>query len=156
MINNMISITFYFLTLFVSEYLHTNRLELAPKEMDTSEELEQSILSGSTIQSDKSIDKQAGIRSRTARKQLNCLGYKWEKVQKGVFLNRHERKNVLKYRKTFLSEIKSLLPYFVEFFDNGSILSKAYFDNCAIERSDQRPIIMITHNESKFFTNNGC
>lgn len=51
----------------MSEYLRTNRAELASEEMDTPEELEQSILSGSTIRSDGSIDKRAGIRSRTAR-----------------------------------------------------------------------------------------
>ena len=76
MINNMIGITSYFLALFVSEYLRTNRLELAPEEMDTPDELEQSILSGSTIQSDGSIAKRAGIRLRNTRKWLNHLVYK--------------------------------------------------------------------------------
>ena len=99
----------------MSEYLCTNRSELALEELDTPEELEKSFLSGSTIQSDESIDKQAGIRSRTVRKWLNRLGYKWKEVEKGVFFDSHEREDVVEYRETFLSEIKSLLPYFVEF-----------------------------------------
>lgn len=90
-INNIIGIISYSLALFVSEYLRTNRSELAPEELDTPEELEQSILSSSTIQSDGSIDNRAGIRSRTARKWLNRLGYKWKKVQKGVFFDGHGR-----------------------------------------------------------------
>ncbi len=47
-----------------------------PKELDTPEELEQSILCISTIRSDGSIDRRVKIRSRTARKWLNRLGYK--------------------------------------------------------------------------------
>ncbi len=62
---------------------------------------------------------------------------------------------MLEYRKTFLSEMKSLLPYFVEFFDNGSILPKVYLDDYAVGRSDQRPIIMITHDKSTFSANDG-
>ena len=49
--------------------------------------------------------------------------------------------------------MKSLLPYFVEFSDDGSILSKVYPDDCAVGRSDRRPIIMITHDESSFSAN---
>ena len=63
--------------------------------MDTQEELEQSILSGSTIRSAGSIDKRAGICSRTTYKWLNRLGYKWEEVKKGVFFDGHEREDVV-------------------------------------------------------------
>ena len=72
-----------------------------------------------------------------------------------MFFDGHERKDVVEYRETFLSEMKSLLPYFVEFSDNGSILSKVYPDDCAVRGSDQRPIIMITHDESTFSANDG-
>lgn len=125
--------------------------------MDTPKELEQSILSGSTIQLDGSIDKQAGICSKTARKWLNRLGYKWKEVQKGVFFDEHEWKDVVEYKKTFPSKMKSLLPYFVEFSNNRSILPKVYPDDCAVGSSNWRLIIMITtHDESTFFANNGC
>ena len=52
--------------------------------------------------------------------------------------------------------MKSLLPYFVEFSEDGSMISKKYPDNCAVGGPDQRPIIMITYNESIFSTNDGC
>ena len=78
-------------------------------------------------------------------KWLNRLGYKCEKVQKSVFFYGHERKDMVEYRETFPSEMKSLLPYFVKFSDNGSILSKIYPDNCIVGGSDQRLIIMITN-----------
>ncbi len=139
----------------MSEYLRTNRSKLAFEELDTPEEPEQSILFGSTIRSDGSIDRQAAICSRTIRKWLNRLGYKWKEVQKSVFFYGHERENVMEYRETFLSDMKSLLPYFVEFSDDGSILPKVYPDNCAVDGSDQRPTFMITHDESTFSANDG-
>ena len=62
---------------------------------------------------------------------------------------------MVEYKKTFLSEKKSLLPYFAEFFDYGSILPKVYPGDYAVKRSDQRPIIMITYDESTFSANDG-
>lgn len=46
--------------------------------------------------------------------------------------------------------MKSLFPYFVEFSENGSMIPKEYPEDCAIGRSDQRPIIMIKYDESTF------
>ena len=62
----------------------------------------------------------------------------------------------MKYRKPFLEQIKSLLPYFVEFQDDGIILPKEYSKNCAVGRPNQRPIIMIIHDESTFSANDNC
>lgn len=106
-------------------------------------------MSGSIVWSDGNIDRRGGIRSRTARKWLNRLGYKW-KVQKGVFFDGHEREDV---RKRFLDEMKSLLPYFVEFSEDGSMLPKIYPEDCVVP--NRRPIIMITHDKSTFSANNG-
>lgn len=36
------------------------------------------------------------------------LKLKMKKVQKDVFFNKHEQKDVIKYKKIFLNEIKSL------------------------------------------------
>ena len=94
-----------------------------------------------------------GICSITARKWLNRLGYKWKDVQKVVFFDGHEREDVVEYREIFLEEMKALLPYFVKFKEDGTILPKEYPDDCAVGGSDRRPIIMITHDESTFSTN---
>lgn len=85
----MIGITSYTLAQFVSRYLCANRPELGQKELDTPEGLEQSILSGSTVRVNGNVDRRTGIRSRTARKWLNRLRYKWKEVQKGVFFYGH-------------------------------------------------------------------
>ena len=89
-INNLLGVTSYLLAQFVHEYLQIHQPELAGHEQDTQEELEQSILCGGITQSDGSVDRRIGIRSRTARRWLNRLGYKWKKVQKGVFFDGHK------------------------------------------------------------------
>lgn len=60
----------------MSKYLYINQNKLAFEEMDTLEELKQSILSNSTIRLNETIDKQASIYSRTVYTLLNRLGYK--------------------------------------------------------------------------------
>ena len=154
-INSLSDVTSYSLARFVHEYLRIHRPELAEHEQDTQEELEQSILYGGITLSDDSVDCRIGICSRTARRWLNRLGYKWKEVQKGVFFDGHEREDVVEYRETFLDEIKALLPYFVEFNEDGSILPKVYPEDCAVGGPNKRPIIMITHDESTLSANDG-
>lgn len=62
---------------------------------------------------------------------------------------------MVKYKKTGLNKIKSLLPYFVEFYNDRSILSKIYLENCTVGGPDQRSIIIIAYDESTFFANAG-
>ena len=52
--------------------------------------------------------------------------------KRGFFLDGHERKDVVEYRETFQKEIKSLLPYLVEFRADGIIIPKEYPDDCAV------------------------
>lgn len=47
-------------------------------------------------------------------------------------MDRHEWENIKKYRKIFLYEIKLLLSYFVEFFEDSTIVSKEYLSDCII------------------------
>ena len=99
--------------------------------------------------------KTPGIRSRTARRWLKRLGYNWQDVKKGVFLDGHERDDVVQYRQKFLEEMKGLLPYFVEFAEDGSMQDKIYPAGCTVGGPGRRPIVMITHDESIFSANDG-
>lgn len=71
-----------------------------------------------------------------------------------MFFDGHKCEDVIEYQEIFLNEIKSLLSYFVDFFKDGIIILKKYPNNCILESSDQRPIIMIIYSKSIFFTNN--
>ncbi len=66
------------------------------------------------------------------------MRYKWKEIQKRVFFDEHEREEVIEYRETFLNEMKSLLPYFVEFIEDGTIVPKEYSDDYAFSDNDGR------------------
>ena len=152
-INTRLNITSYAFAQFVSKYLLTHRLKLAYHEIEIQEQLEEAILCGSITRSDRIIDCQTEICSKTARKWLNRLGYKWKKVQKGVFYYGHERKDDVEERENFFEKIKKLLPYFMKFGENGLILSKKYPKDCIVG-PNQWSIILITDDKSTFLANN--
>lgn len=148
-----LGISSYKLAQFVVDYLQTNRSHEGHE--DTPEKIEQSILSGGIIQADGSIDRHINVRSRTARRWLHQLGYSWRDVRKGVFIDGHERSDVVEYRKKFLAEIQALKPYLVEFEENGSMKPKDYPKDCAVGGPDKRPVILVTHDESTVNANDG-
>lgn len=51
--------------------------------------------------------------------------------------------------------MKSLLSYFIEFSDDGSMLPKVYPGDCAVGGPNQQPIIMITNDKNTFSANDG-
>lgn len=112
--------------------------------------LEQLILYENTIKLDSIVKYQAGIWLKTARKWLNYLGYKWKNVQKGGFFYELEQKNRIKYWKTFLKKIMSLLPYLVKFKKDSTIIPKEYPNNCTVGGPNQQPVIMIIYDKNTF------
>ena len=95
------------------------------------------------------------IRSRTARTWLNKLGYEYKDVRKDVFIDGHERPDVVEDRAKFLKVMKGLKPYMVEFEEDGTMKAKVYPDDCAVEGQNRRPVIVITHDECTFSANDG-
>lgn len=76
-------------------------------------------------------------------------------MQKNIFIDGHERSDVVEDRKNFLTKIEELKPYIVEFKKNGTMKPKIYPQDCAIRGQKRRPIIVITHNKCIFSANNG-
>ena len=72
---------------------------------------------------------------------------------KKIFFIKYKQKNVFKYKKIFLSKIKSLLFYFIKFFKDGLIFFKIYCNNYIIGKFNQKFIIIIIYNKNIFFTN---
>lgn len=58
------------------------------------------------------------------------------------------------YNEKFLSTMKDLEPYLLEFDKDRSMKKKKYLNNCTIEGNKHWPVIIITHNECIFFINN--
>lgn len=95
------------------------------------------------------------IRSRTARTWLNKLGFEYKEVRKGVFVNGHERPDVVQDRRVFLQRMNELRPYIVEFEEDGRMKDKTYPSDCAVSGANCQPVIMITHDECTFSANDG-
>ena len=76
-------------------------------------------------------------------------------MRKDVFIDGHERSNVLEDHKNFLRRIEELKPYMVEFEEDGAIKEKVYPSDCVVEGEKQQPIIIITHDECTFSANDG-
>ena len=90
------------------------------------------------------------IHVNTARNYLRSFGYDFSRVKKGVYVDGHERKDVVEYRMEFLrkmSELEKLMPVF-----DG--------DNMEIETwpelpSGGKPHILVTHDECVFSSYDG-
>ena len=95
------------------------------------------------------------IQSRTAQRWLYKLGYEYKDVHKDVFIDGHERSDVVEDCKVFLNKIEELKPYIVEFDEDGAIKPKVYLLDCVIGGNDRQLIIVITHNECTFSANDG-
>jgi ribosomal protein S18 acetylase RimI-like enzyme len=70
------------------------------------------------------VRKRKGIRARVARRWLRRLGFNWREVRKGIYIDGHERPDVVEYRKNFLDYLHGLGTYLVEFNENGEIKEK--------------------------------
>lgn len=129
---------------------------MTTQKIDTQEELQNLIFAGGITCIDGLVDWQSDTQSRTARKWLNQLGYKWQNIQKEVFTEGHKQPDVIEYQKTFLEEMSASLLYLVKFQEDGSILDKQYPEDCTVGKPNWQPIIMITHDESIFSANDSC
>lgn len=95
------------------------------------------------------------IKSRTARRWLHKLGFEYKDVKKDVFVDGHERPDVIEDREQFLKTKKELEPYLVEFEEDGTMKAKNYPLDCEVGGEERRPIIVITHDECTFSSNDG-
>ena len=95
------------------------------------------------------------ICSHTVWRWLYKLGYEYKDVRKDVFVDGHERSDVVEDRINFLKRIKELKSYMVEFDENGAMKPKVYPSDCVVERENRQLIIVITHNKCTFFVNDG-
>ncbi|PWW74281.1 hypothetical protein C7212DRAFT_212228, partial [Tuber magnatum] len=71
---------------------------------------------------------------------------------KGVYIDRHERKDMVAYRERFVKILKGLWPFVIEFEDDGSRKEKTYPMRCEVGGLT-RPIILIIYDESTFSSN---
>ena len=91
------------------------------------------------------------IMERTARNWLKKLEWRYEQPQKGMYIDGHERGDVVAYRKEFIARWKEHYEkWFHQWDDNG--------DLCPLPQGFPVPggrfhLILITHDESTFYQN---
>ena len=76
-------------------------------------------------------------------------------MKKDVFVDGHERPDVVEDHERFLKTMKELEPYLVEFEEDGTMKAKSYPSDCEVGGENRRPIIVITHDECTFLSNDG-
>lgn len=94
------------------------------------------------------------IRNRTARKWLRRMGLNHRAITKGVFVDGHEREDVVKYRNdTFLPQWLALREQRLHFdFESHQWLTSQ--NSLPMWNSTtSKPLILITHDESTFSSN---
>lgn len=72
-----------------------------------------------------------------------------------MFIDGHERPDVVEDQRVFLKKMDELRPYMVEFEEDGKMKDKIYPSDCKVNGTECRPVIVITHDECTFSANDG-
>ena len=139
------------------------------KELEDTEDVENLI--GETLREvqreeldmrEKRVSRKVSIQARTAREWLNRMGYRWKSVSKGVYIDGHEREDVVQYREWFVKEWFEMQPYvreWEEIYDEKGLVTglkkKEKENRMGGKYGDGREIVLVTHDESTFSANDG-
>lgn len=91
-----------------------------------------------------------GIHVRTARRWLHKLKWRYTEKKKGMYVDGHEREDVIEYRTKFCERWKEYEKRFIIYDNNGEILSTP--TGFPVPQRAFR-LILVTHDESTFYEN---
>jgi hypothetical protein len=92
------------------------------------------------------------ISERTAHRWLGALGWEYGKQKNGMYIDGHEREDVVQYRDAFVQRFKQYERRFHLWDDNGEELPLPH--GFSVPEAAGRPrLVLITHDESTFFQN---
>ena len=96
---------------------------------------------------DMGLKIKGGISRRTAVRWLRSEGFRYVKHAKGVYIDGHEREDVVEYRQnSYIPTLRRLQPRVIEFQeDPEKIILKDY--------KGERPIVIVFHDEATFQAN---
>lgn len=105
-----------------------------------------------TDRPDSATKDKNSIRVRTARNWLARMGLKHRRIGKGVYVDGHEREDVVKYRqKEFIPRWLEYRSKFLAFDPETSTWSRPQ----STHSEEGRPLVLVTHDESTFNSNDG-
>ena len=73
------------------------------------------------------------IKLCTAQNWLHRLSFEYQNIKKDVFVDRHERPDVVADYERFLKTTEELKPYMVKFNEDGIMKDKKYSYNCVVD-----------------------
>jgi hypothetical protein len=95
-------------------------------------------------------EKEKKISDRTAHRWLSKMGWSYNKYRKDIYVDGHERDDVVEYREKFLDQMK-IYERYMPIFD-GENMEQVTWPSL---NSDEKIHILVTHDESIFFSNDG-
>ena len=90
------------------------------------------------------------VSTNTASRWLNVLGYTFKQNRQDIYYDGHERPDVIEYRKLFLNEIFELEKWMLKPLDDNIMVLEE-----PILNENEKCHILITHDESTFYANDG-
>lgn len=96
------------------------------------------------------LPRPVSISERTAIRWIHYLGMNYLTYSKGLYVDGHERPDVVEYRNAFLQRMSEHSKYFFQY--DGENMTDVTPPSI---QSDQRPRIMVTHDESCFSSHDG-
>ena len=94
-------------------------------------------------------NKKEGVRIGAARKWLMSMGYTWRAARKDVYVDGHEREDVVNHRKEFVSRFKDLESRLARWDDEGNFIGDD------VPPGGGKWVVVVTHDESTFHVNDG-
>ena len=92
------------------------------------------------------------ISERTAHRWLGTLGWRYGRQKNGMYIDGHEREDVVQYRTTFVQRFKQYERRFHLWDDNGEELPPPRGFHVP-EAAGRFRLVLVTHDESTFFQN---
>jgi hypothetical protein len=126
----------------ISSWLRENKFDATPALLQ--KYVNQEVLPVIGVSNEKT-----GISLSTAARWLHALGWVRSEAKKGVYIDGHERPDVVEYRKKFLQKMEEYEPLFIRATERDQ--NVMHIPNTP--NSDQRPIVFYTHDESIFYAN---
>ena len=97
------------------------------------------------------------ISVRTSHRWLAKLGWQYGKQQNGMYIDGHERKDVVEYRQKFVDRFQQYEQCFHIWDNDGNKLQPTGFDVPKDHQSSGRfCLILVMHNKSIFYQNDQC
>lgn len=95
--------------------------------------------------------KARGIKVRTARNWLKKMSWRYTRKKNGMYVDGHEREDVVAYRNTFIERWRDYEKCFFIYDNDGNVLSTPV--GFPVHQVGRFRLILVTHDESTFYEN---